>query len=465
MPEQSQLPNNEQAERAVLGEVLLYNELITEAAAELRSEDFYWPSCRLTFNAMLQLHNEDKEINPITIGEVIGNRGEKVGGISWLTNLTYGLPLVRSLKTFTDIIKEKSARRDIAKVTMVVHQAAMADNESSQELLTLLDTKVDPLRENTVSGGFRAFADVAGDVAGKLADLRNGINPAISTGLSLLDKAIKGGGQPGELHVWAALTGKGKSVLCKQIAQNIAMRGEPVGIVTAEMSDYEVFFRMLSPAAKVPAWKIQHGISTIQLDKLDSTLLAVANLPIWIDDKTTNIYEIKARVKALYRYINSKNIVVDGKVQKLKVLFVDYLQLLEAIQASNYRQIISRAQEMAIVSRMLKKLAKELDIWIVTLAQFNRKANEQDEEGLTQPQLHHLAESGKLEQDADLVGIIDLDDYKVGQPIRNANLRIVKYRNGPTLTLGYTFNGDFLVFEERKGPKQELVPEVKELEF
>lgn len=465
MPEQNQLPNSEEAERATLGGVLLDNELMTEVASELRSQDFYWPSCRLTFNAMLQLYNEGKEINPVTIADVVGNRAEKVGGISWLTNLTYGLPHTCSLKTFTDIIKEKSAKRDIAKVTLSVHQAAMADEESSQELLMLLDTKVDPLRENNVSGGFRGFADVAGDVAGKLADLRNGVNPAISTGLSLLDKAIKGGGQGGELHIWAALTGGAKSSMMKQIAQNIAMRGEPVAVITAEMSDHEVFFRMLSPAAAVPAWKIQHGMNTSYLDRLDQNLIHVANLPIWIDDKSTNIFEIKARVKALYRYIAAQKIVVNEKIVPLRVLFVDYLQLLDAVSSHGYNYISNRAQEMATISRMLKKLAKELDIWVFALAQFNRKANEQDEEGMTEPQLHHLAESGKLEQDSDLVGIIDLEKYQVGKSIRSAKLRIVKYRNGPTLTLGYNFNGEYLTFEERKLPKQELVPEVKELEF
>ena len=252
--------------------------------------------------------------------------------------------------------------------------------------------------------------------------------------------AMAGGGQPGELHIWAALTAGGKSVLMKQMSHNIAKRGEAVGIVTAEMSDWEVFFRMLSPEAEVPAWLIQQGISEERLARLDENLIKVANLPIWIDDRSTNIFEIRARVKALKR------------TQDIKVLFVDYLQLLEVHADVSYGQMLSRAQEMAIVSRTLKKLAKELDIWIVALAQFNRKANEKDEMGMTEPQLHHLAESGKLEQDSDLVGIIDLEKYEQGKPIRNAVLRIVKYRNGPCIPLKYNFNGDFLLFQEKNEP-------------
>jgi Replicative DNA helicase len=467
MPEDSQLPNSEETEKAILGQIILDNDLIFEAASDLVLEDFYWLSCKTTYGAMLQLSQEGKEINPISIGDVIGLRGEKVGGISWLTNLTYGLFPVRSLKTFVDILKEKKAKRDLAHLGIQLFNAAKADDESSQELMTFVDSQLDPVRESNVVGGFRSFADVAGDVSGKLADIREGKNPAISTGLRALDKAMKGGGQPGELHIWASLTGGGKSVLCKQLAQNIAMNGYPVAIVTAEMSDFEVFFRMLSPAAQVPAWKIQHGMATAYLDNLDAHVIDIANLPIWIDDKTTNIFEIKARVKSLRRYIESKKLVVSGVVQGLRVLFVDYLQLLDALSPNtSYRQILSsRAQEVALISRTLKKLAKELDIWVVAFAQFNRKANEQDENGMTEPQLHHLAESGKLEQDSDLVGIIDMEKFKVGQPLRNATLRIVKYRNGPPLPVAMTFNGDFLLYQERESKAKENTPKVEELAF
>ncbi len=436
----SPLPHSEEAERAILGHILLENNLIYEAEAALKMEDFYIPTNRMVYAAMVELAHEGSEINPVLIVDKLGKRdADKVGGIVRITILTNDLRPTKDLSGFIKILIEKSTRRKLFGYTELIQQSVFDDEEDSQSLITLLDSKLDLLRENS-NVGFRSFADVAGDVAGKLDNLRNGINPAISSGLPLLDKAMKGGGQPGEFHIWAALTGGGKSALMKQMAQCIAGRGEPVGIVTAEMSDYEVFFRMLSPESGVPAWLVQHGISEQRLNQLDESVIGVANLPIWIDDHTTNIFEIRARVKALKR------------TQDIKVLFVDYLQLLEVQSGVSYGQMLSRAQEIATCSRTLKKLAKELDIWIVALAQFNRKANEKDEQGMTTPQLHHLAESGKLEQDSDLVGIIDLDDYVTGQPIRNAVLRIVKYRNGPGMPLKYKFNGDYLIFQEVNGP-------------
>jgi replicative DNA helicase len=425
-------------EQNLLGHIILNNELIYEAESELDINDLTDSRCSKVFSAMIELSREGTDISPSFIVDKLPEES-----ISWVSNLTYGLLPVSSLSSYITKIKENSARLQLIKIGEYL-QDAIADKLPTAEVLSTTDLRLDRLREAVSGrGGFRSFADVAGDVAGKIESLRSGVNPAISSGLPTLDKATKGGGQGGELHIWAGLTGGGKSALMKQMAHNISFRGIPVGIVTAEMSDYEVFFRMLSPEAGVPAWLIQHGMKEEKLNALDENLIKVANLPIWIDDRTTNIFEIVARTKVL------------KKQHDIKVLFVDYLQLLGIQPESSFRQIMSRAQEMATCSRTLKKLAKELDIWIVALAQFNRKANEKDEQGMTTPQIHHLAESGKLEQDSDLVGIIDLDPYVMGQPVRNAVLRIGKYRNGPPLDLKYKFNGDYLIFLE---PNEPTVP-------
>jgi replicative DNA helicase len=442
------IPYSKETEEGALAQVFLNNSLVHEALAELKPEDFYIPRCQAVFCTFDKLVEDGSDISPVTVGRELGAALTNAGGYSWLTQLTYGQPSYNSLKTFVKLLKEDSGKRKLLKLSERL-SACIVDGETSKtELITLVDTELDKLRESDSSTGFRPFADVAGDVSGKINDIREGRNPAISSGLLTLDKVMKGGGQPGELHIWAALTGGGKSVLMKQIAQNVASRNESVAILTAEMSDFEVFFRMLSPEAEVPAWKIQPGMASTMIDKLERSMLGIANLPIWIDDRTTNIYEIRARTKSLVRLVQNSEAVKKGEVGPVKVLLVDYLQLLEASSEMSYRQVMNRAQEMGVVSRLLKKLAKELGLWVIALAQFNRKANEKDEDGLTKPELHHLAESGSLEKDSDLVGIIDMDDYVIGQPIRNATLRVVKYRNGPPIPVKYKFNGDYLRFEE-----------------
>jgi replicative DNA helicase len=239
------------------------------------------------------------------------------------------------------------------------------------------------------------------------------------------------------------------SALMKQIAQNCVSRGIPVGIVTAEMSDWEVMMRMLADIAKVPAWTIQTNVlREEQFERLEQGLVKLAGQPLWIDDRTTNIYEIRARVKSLVRAVIPKS----QPIQDRKfVLFVDYLQLLEVKSEDFSRFVMTRAQEVAKVSRVLKKLAKELNIWIFALAQFNRTANAKDETGQVRPEIHQLAESSGLEKDADLVGIIDMPEYIPGQAEREVALRIGKNRNAPPLSLPYIFNGDYMNFRERDG--------------
>jgi replicative DNA helicase len=435
------LPNNLDAENAILGHILLKNDLIYDAQAELEVSDFYSTSNAMIYSVMLELAYEQVPIDQISIANKLGEDVKKVGGISSIVNLTYGLPYATNISSYIKIVKDKTIKRNVLKTFETVTNVIEEDTIRSEEVLTLLDSHIEPLRESSgVVGTFRSYLDVATDVHQKLTDLREGNDIAIASGLQTLDKAMKGGGRPGELHIWAAKTGSGKSVLVKQIAQNIAGRGLPVAIVTAEMSDYEVFFRQLSPEAQVPAWHVQPGISTEKLDALEAALVKVSNLPIWIDDKTTSIFEIAAKTRVL------------AKQHDIKILIVDYLQLLSAhTEQTVGRFMMNRAQEMALCSRTLKRLAKELDIWVIAAAQFNRQANAKEEDGTpTKTEIFHLAESSQLEKDSDLVGIIDMEEYKQGQPLRKATLRIGKYRNGPTFNLPYTFNGDFLIFQERQ---------------
>lgn len=445
-------PHSAESERAVLGSILLDPTLIDQVEADLKPPDFFVRSHQFVYSAMLELAHDGLEIDPLTLSEKLRSDGylEQVGGMTTISELTFGLPHFNNLKAYSKIILDKAAKRKVIHLANAATTQAWDDVDDADEVIRNLDAMLDALREQTQTEhtGFRSAMDVAPLLHQRLTDIRDGISFAISTGLPLLDQATRGGGVPGELWVWAALTGGGKSAMMKQVAQFCAKQGIPVGIVTAEMSDWEVLMRMLADEAKVPAWTIQPNVlRQEQFDRLEQGLVQIANLPLWIDDRSTNIYEIRARVKSLVRAVTPKGVPIQDRKF---VLFVDYLQLLEVKSEDFGRFVMTRAQEVAKVSRVLKKLAKELNIWIFALAQFNRTANAKDEmTGQIKPEIHQLAESSGLEKDADLVGIIDMPEYVQGQAEREVAFRIGKNRNAPPLTLPFIFNGDYMNFRER----------------
>jgi replicative DNA helicase len=416
----------------LLGSIILNNDLIHDAEAELDVNHFSLRESKI-FAAMQELSHENLDITPALLAE---RSGEK---LSWITNLTYQLIPARKIDSYIKALKDKFEAKQLLQLGHYIEDA-FEDGLDKDEILANVETRLDALRENE-AGGFRPFIDVASDAFQHLQDLRDDKTVAYSTGLPSLDKLLRGGGYPGELHVIVAKTSKGKSSLAKQIAHFMAVHKLPVGFVTAEMTDKAVLFRILSPEAGVANWAIQPGIAHEKLDALEQALVKIDNLPIWIDAHTTNIFELRARAKALKR---SKGI---------KVLFVDYLQLLSVREEKSFSRM-SRTEEVAFVSRLLKKLAKELDIWVIALAQFNRSANQKREDGSdVELEIHQIAESGAIEKDADVVWILDMEPYVKGQPERKASLKIGKNRESISdITLVLIFNGNYLLFREEGQP-------------
>jgi replicative DNA helicase len=433
------------SEQIILGAIVLDNTLIDKVEPELKPDELFVRANQFIYGVMIELAHEGQPLDYVMISNRLRDKGliDQVGGMAYVSELTYGLPHYTTIDKHVRLVKKKAVKRRLRHLAVALDNRASDESEDPEDDVAWLDTQMEVLREaaNVEREGFRSFSVVADEVSADLDLMEQGINPSIAFGLPLLDLATGGGGRPGEFHVWAALTGKGKSAFMKQIAHNIAGRGDVVGIVTAEMEDKEVFYRILSPEAGVPAWHVHAGLKPEQFSRLREGLAQVGQFPIWIDDRTTNIHQIRARTKALYRATGGK----------LKVLFVDYLQLLEVRSEDFARFVMTRAQEVALVSRTLKKLAKELGILIVALAQFNRTANAKTDAAGNelQPEIHQLAESSGIEKDADLVGIIDMPEYVQGEPNRNCSLRISKFRRMPPFTLPYTFNGDYMIFFER----------------
>lgn len=443
MNSEKELPNSDIAEQAVLGLIQLNNSLADDAISNLDVPDFYDNRNAAIFSTICELRLEGKEISAQLIGAKLGERLQRVGGFSYILNLTYGLPYTDSIDSYIRIIKDKAVKRNLIKRLEATIDDVWANHNErdAEEFITDLDSSLDTFRGLSEQKGFLSFMDVATSAHEKLERLRAGENPAISFGLPSLDEFIRGGAYAGETIVLAAKTSKGKSAMMKQFAHYIAMGGNPVGIVTAEMSNEAVLFRMLSPEAAVPNWQIKPEMNPSDIDALEKALPNVANLPIYITDKVFDVFELRAYVSRLV------------KTKGIKVLFVDYLQLLNA---QTPRMDLNRTQELALISRTLKLIAKEFGIVVFALAQFNRQANQKDESGKqVDLALHYLEGSGAIEKDADIGLLLDMEDYVVGQPERKATLEIAKNRESVSgVTIELIFNGNYLLFRE---PKSKLV--------
>jgi replicative DNA helicase len=426
------LPNDEASERAILGAIILTNSLIDEASSTLQPDDFYVPSNRRIFVAMLALADAGVEITAITVAHQLEASGIKQqDDLSYCSNLTYGVPHFLRIATYAAIIKEKSAQRRFMHLGAEIISRA-EDGDAIGDMADFAERTAAEIRSRAgaQAGAFASFADVAIEAREQYERLHKGDSRAIPTGYVDLDRATRGGIQPGELWVIAALTGRGKSAWMIGAARQQAASGHPCAIVSREMSDFENFSRAHSAVSGVPAWRIKPGLWPDDYHALMETWASVGALPIFINSRTANVFEIRSQVKELRRNYGVRSV------------FVDYIQLMGA--TSDTRNA-TRAQEVATVSRVLKEIAMENEIGVFALAQFNRIASHDE-----RPEIHHLAESSGIEKDASLVLILDMEPQKEPQRERNCDWRIAKHRNGPLLTLPHVYRGDTLEFRSRE---------------
>lgn len=424
------LPSDPESERAVLGSILLNNHLIRQAAANCQPDDFYSQTNRRIYTAMFALHDACVEINPVTICHQLEVTGTKQqGDLAYCVGLTNGLPQFSNINIYVTILKQKKALRRFARLGADLSARAI-DNDEINELASYAEATAAEIRQQAgVTGGaFRSFSEVAEEALQQYERLHQGDSRAVPTGYADLDRATRGGIQPGELWVVAALTGKGKSAWAIGAARQQALLGFPCAFVSREMSDFENFARAHSAISGVPAWRIQPGMWPDDYHALMDTWDTARGLPIYINSRTANIFEIRSQVREL----------VHG-TSKVRALFVDYVQLMGVTLDS---RATTRAQEVATVSRVLKEIALECEIGVFALAQFNRYAAHGE-----RPEIHHLAESSGIEKDASLVLILDMAEPREGERLRDCKMRIAKHRNGPLLSLAYKYDGATLTFK------------------
>lgn len=427
------LPHDAESERALIGSILITNHLAGRLISELQPDDFYSVTNRQIFTAIVGLSESSSEITSVTIAQYLRATGEIAENgllriVSSCSRITADV-IIGSPAPYIKSLKEKATLRRIFQAAESA-KARIDDGEGSQEVLRLLEDSVSEIRQRAgvMGSAFRSMSDVMRETEAQLDRLKNGDSSAVPTGFKALDQTTRGGIQPGDVWVIASLTGRGKSSWALGAARYQAEQGIPVAVVSREMSDYENSARMLSAVSQVPAWKIDCGLQPPIHSWLMEWVPHLAGLPMWINSRTGNIFEIRTQIKELV------------KRQGVRALFIDYLQLMGVTLETKNN---TRAQEVATVSRVLKEIAMENQIGVFALAQFNRMGAHND-----LPELHHLAESSGIEKDASLVLVLDMEKPQEGQSTRGCTMRIAKHRNGPLLSLAYRYRGDILSFEE-----------------
>src|SRR5271155_5745950 len=433
------LPHNLEAERSILGAVLLDNHALNAAVERLRSEDFFLPQHRHIFERMVQLGEKQQAIDIVTLMEDLVRSGEleAAGGVAYLSQLADGLPRVTNVDHYARIVKEKAILRSLIHSAAVIQEQALAAGDDADVILDRAESSIFQLAEDRVKAGLIGVKDLVKDGFERLEKIFSEGRriTGLATGYAALDNETAGL-QPSELIILAARPSMGKTALALNIAENVALRQrEPVAVFSLEMSKESLLLRLLASHARVDAHKFRTGhMNRDDWTKVTGSLSVLGDAPIWIDDSASStVLEMGAKARRLKRD------------RGLSMMIVDYLQL---VVPTHTGRGTNRQEEVSSISRGLKGLAKELKIPVLVLSQLTR-APEREER---KPQLSDLRESGAIEQDADVVLFINRPNfYKTDLPEEDrakAEIIIAKQRNGPTGNLNFVFLARHTRFEE-----------------
>jgi replicative DNA helicase len=438
------LPASLDAERAILGAVLLDNLAYNQAAEVLRSEDFSLDSHRRIFARMSELAESGRGIDIITLSEGLAAKKEleAIGGVGYLSSLTDGVPKRANIEHHVKIVRDKALLRGLIHAAQAAIVQASEQSESAEEILDAAESAIFKLSDDRIGSGFLGVKEIVKDSFGSIDALysRGQRITGLETHYADLD-GMTSGLQPSELVIIAARPSMGKTAFALNIAENAAvMDKKVVGVFSLEMSREALLLRLLCSQARVDSHKLRTGfLGREDFDKLVAALGALSDAPIFIDDTPgISLHEMRAKCRRLQQ--------TEGR---LDLVIVDYLQLMSP-SGMGGKRYENRTQEVSAMSRGLKALAKELRVPVVALSQLSRAPESRG--GDHRPQLSDLRESGSIEQDADVVAFIFREEvYKQDDPDLDglAELIIAKQRNGPTGKIELVFIKRSTRFESR----------------
>ena len=428
-------PQNLEAEQAVLGSMLLEDEAVGRAAELLEESAFYKDSHRKIFSALLSLYKANVPVDLVTITNELKKHNllEEIGGASYLAILTSIVPTAANAEHYCRIVKQKSILRELIRATTHIASASYEESMEPDHLLDRAETLIFDIASKKINRDAVAMKDIIKSSIEMIDALyqRKGAITGLPTGFIELDQQLAGL-QPSELIVVAGRPAMGKSSLTLCIAEHVAL-GHKTGVAlfSLEMSKENVVQRMLCSHARINAHNVRTGmLSTSDWPNLTKAAGKLSEAPIYIDDSPgTSILELRAKARRL----KSRH--------DIGLVIVDYLQLMEESSRAENRQ-----QEISIISRSLKALARELNVPIIAVSQLSRAPERRES---FRPRLSDLRESGAIEQDADVVLMLFREDYyNLTDENRGiAEIIIAKQRNGPTGSVKLAFLNEYTRFE------------------
>ena len=430
-------PQNIEAEESVLGAMLLAEPAIASVMIDVRLEpdDFYRDSHRAIFEAIRRLSDKSDGIDPLTVCAELERQGklDAAGGKAYVYQLASGVPSAGNARHYARIVKEEALMRRLLTFSQTVQARVAESRGEPRQLVEDAERQLFEVAHTDRTGDFRSLEDVLHEQIDRLEQLsRDGQSlTGTPSGFKDLD-AVTGGFQNSNLVVLAARPSMGKSALVANIAENVAVdHDRPVALFSLEMSVTELAQRFIASRARIPGDKLRKGqVARSDWPKVVKACERLDKAPIWIDDSSDiDILELRAKARRLH----SQQLRDRGK--GLGLIVVDYLQLMRADPSAD-----SRVQQVGLMSRGLKILARELEVPVLAVSQLSR-APEQRSDTHKKPILSDLRESGQIEQDADLVMFIYREEYYNKETERQgiADIIIAKHRNGPIGDVEMTF--------------------------
>ena len=442
-------PHSVEAEQGVLGSMLLSpRQAIAECVEKINEQYFYVPAHQTIYSVLVDLWNAGQAIDLITFTQVLRDRNllEGVGGAAFVTSLFTFVPTAANIEYYLEIVRDKYILREIISAATESVRRAYDEQDEVNNLLDEVEQRIFAVGEDRFKGQLLSMKDQvmeAIEAIEKLYETRGGIT-GLSTGFTELDR-MTNGMHPGEMIVIAARPSMGKTALAMNIVEHVAVNQKlPVGVFSLEMSSQQLVQRLLCSRAHVNLAKVRGGfLGERDFPNLTAAASKLAEARMYIDDSSTlNILELRAKARRLKAQ------------QDIQLIAVDYLQL---VTSTSRRAQDNRQLEITEISAGLKGLAKELKIPVIVVAQLNRQP-EQRSGG--KPRLSDLRESGAIEQDADLVGLLlrpsfyeekedddKADSRTFDETAEEAELIIAKQRNGPIGSVPLTFFKQFTRFE------------------
>lgn len=441
-------PQALELEASVIGALMIEKEAFSSITDLLRPESFYSDQHRHIFEAVQALSAKDAPIDVLSVAEQLKQSGklEQAGGVIYLSDLTRRVASSAHIRYHAQIIAQKATARDLISAACQIEEKGYDETQDVDELVEEATAKIFEISQRAQKRDVTHIYPVITEAFDRMhkASENEGNISGIPSGFTELDK-ITSGWQKSDLVIIAARPAMGKTAFVLSMAKNIAVDFNiPVAIFSLEMSNVQLVNRLIMNVCEIEGNKIRNGrLTKAEWDKLDNSIGVLQNAPIYVDDTPgLSVFELQSKARKLV------------KEHKIQMIIIDYLQLMNA----NGMNFGSREQEVSIISRNLKGLAKELDIPVIALSQLSRAVEKRDSSNSNvdgkKPLLSDLRESGAIEQDADMVCFIHRPEYYKlyddgnGKDLRGLGQIIVaKHRNGATDEIWLRFIGKYTRFQ------------------